>query len=277
MTHPNGHNTRRQSGDTMERGPIPNLPYPEHFDLDEAILGMHRDGYCIFPGVLSQAEVQAFRDKIDASGGPDEQYEVAKWCFNKQLASPYQTDQEMLQYIDKRDVMAVCDSIFGPNFHVIGGSLWVTGQGRGMGIHLDYLPFPLPEDVTHDPRITIPIFMATAHYYLDDLTLDLGPTTIIPGSHRAARPPVDETTYEGIGSHAVMLKAGDVCLFRSDLWHGAAMNTSERRRYMVQVHYAHSSVGKWFPSIKYESLWSPDVLNAMNDRHRQLLGDPRLP
>jgi len=88
---------------------------------------------------------------------------------------------------------------------------------------------------------------------------------------------VDETTYEGIGSHAVMLKAGDVCLFRSDLWHGAAMNTSERRRYMVQVHYAHSSVGKWFPSIKYESLWSPDVLNAMNDRHRQLLGDPRLP
>jgi ectoine hydroxylase-related dioxygenase (phytanoyl-CoA dioxygenase family) len=74
-----------------------------------------------------------------------------------------------------------------------------------------------------------------------------------------------------------MLKAGDVCLFRSDLWHGAAMNTSEKRRYMVQVHYAHSSVGKWYPSVAYEELYRPEVLAAVNERQRQLLGDSRLP
>ena len=48
----------------METGDIPNLPYPEKFDLEAAILGMHRDGYCIFPGVLNREQVQAFRDKI---------------------------------------------------------------------------------------------------------------------------------------------------------------------------------------------------------------------
>ncbi|MEZ0327560.1 MAG: phytanoyl-CoA dioxygenase family protein [Fimbriimonas sp.] len=273
----NGHNTRRQEGDTMFRDPVPNLPYPDNFDLNLAIKGMFEDGYCIFPGVLNANQVAAFRAKIDASGGPDEQYEVAQWCFNKHLPSNYMGDPEMLQYIDKPDVIAVCEAIFGPHFHVMGGSLWVTGQGRGMGIHLDYLPVPLPEDVTHDPRVKVPIFMATAHYYLDDLTLDLGPTTLIPGSHFAGRHPNGETSYKGVVPHAVMLKAGDVCLFRSDVWHGAAMNTSERRRYMVQVHYAHSSVGKWFPSIEYESLYDPAVLAAVNDRQRELLGTPKLP
>lgn len=277
MVHLSGHNDVRSIGDTIYRGEIPNLPYPDHFDLDRAIAGMHEDGYCIFPGVLNAQGVAKLRNKIDTSGGPDVQYEVAKWCFNKQLASNYQGDPEMLHYIDRPDVIAVCDSIFSGHFHVISGSLWVTGQGREMGIHVDFLPFQLPEDVTHDPRITIPIFMATAHYYLDDLTLDLGPTTIIPGSHRAARPPNNETGYEGVVPHAVMLKAGDVCLFRSDLWHAAARNTSDRRRYMVQVHYGHSAVGKWFPPIENESVYAPEVLTAATPLQRQLLGTPRLP
>ena len=275
--HATGHNEVRSIGDTIYRGEVPNLPYPERFDLDAAIEGMHRDGYCIFPRVLDPDGVAKLRHKMDTSGGPDEQYEVAKWCFNKQLQSDYMQDPEMLQYIDQPDVISVLEGCMGQFFQVIGGSLWVTGRGRQMGIHIDFLPFPLPEDVANDPRITIPIFMATAHYYLDDLTLDLGPTTIIPGSHRAARPPNNETSYNGIVPHAVMLKAGDVCLFRSDLWHAAAMNSSEKRRYMVQVHYAHSTLGKWFPQIEWENYWSPEVLAAASPLQRRLLGKPRHP
>lgn len=277
MLRTSGHNKVRQVGDTIYRGEVPNLPYPQHFELSAAIEGMHNDGYCIFPAVLSRDEVDALRTKIDGLGGPDEQYDVAKWCFNKQLSSDYQHDPEMLQYISKPDVIAVCDSIFASHFHVIGGSLWVTGKGRAMGVHVDFLPFPLPADVAADPRLTIPIFMATAHFYLDDLTLDLGPTTIVPGSHRATRPPENETNFNGVGPHAVMLKAGDVCLFRSDLWHAAAMNTSDKRRYMVQVHYAHASIGKWYPPIDHESLYSPEVIVAATPLQRSLLGTPRLP
>jgi hypothetical protein len=273
----NGHNDVRSSGNTKHEAPIPNLPYPERFDLDAAVRGMMEDGYCIFPGVLDAEGVQKFRAKIDSLGGPDEQYEVANWCFNKQLKSDYENDPEMLEYIDKEDIYQVCREIFNDRFHVIGGSLWVTGQGRGMGIHVDFLPFPLPEDVSHDPRVTIPIFMATAHYYLDDLTLDMGPTTVIPGSHRAGRPPKDETSYRGVEPHAVMLKAGDVCLFRSDLWHGAAKNTSTKRRYMVQVHYGYGPMAKWYPDVKYRSLWSDAVIEAASERQLKLFSTPGIP
>ncbi|PMZ77087.1 hypothetical protein C1X94_30880, partial [Pseudomonas sp. FW306-02-H05-AB] len=75
MFHESGHNNVQQVGDTIYKGEVPNLPYPTSFNLDEAIIGMHRDGYCIFPSVLDAAQVAAFRDKIDNLGGPDEQYE----------------------------------------------------------------------------------------------------------------------------------------------------------------------------------------------------------
>ncbi len=275
--HPTGHNTVRSIGDTIYRGEIPNLPVPAEFDLAAAIAAMHRDGYCIIPRVLDADGVKHFRNKIDASGGPDQQYEVENWCFNKQLQSDYMNDLDMVHLTDKPEAIGVLEGCMGEFFQVVGGSMWVTGRGRQMGIHIDFLPFPLPEDIANDPRVTIPIFMATAHYYLDDLTLELGPTTVIPGSHRAGRAPENETSYRGVVPHAAMLKAGDVCLFRSDLWHAAAMNTSERRRYMIQVHYAHSTLGKWFPQAEFDKYWSPEVLAALTQLQRRLLGRPRHP
>jgi ectoine hydroxylase-related dioxygenase (phytanoyl-CoA dioxygenase family) len=274
---PTGHNENRAFGDTIYKGELPPLPYPERFDPSEAIEGMHRDGYCIIPSLLSKEEVQHYRTKMDTSGGPDEQYEFENWCFNKQLSSDYMHDLDMVRLTDPPEIVKVLEGCFGDYFQVIGGSMWITGKGRAMGVHVDSLPFPLPPGAASYPETTIPIFMATAHYYLDDLTLDLGPTTVVPGSHYAARPPDNETSFDGVGPHAVLVKAGDVCLFRSDLWHAAAMNTSDRRRYMIQVHYAHSTFGKWFPQVEWEHYWSPEVLAALTPRQRKLLGRPRHP
>ena len=51
------------------------------------------------------------------------------------------------------------------------------------GLHIDWLPIPLPTDILEDTRVKVPIFISTAHYYLDDLYEDLGPTKFVPGSH----------------------------------------------------------------------------------------------
>ena len=142
-----------------------------------------------------------------------------------------------------------------------------------MGIHVDYLPVSLPESIHNDPAVRVPIFTSTAHFYLNDMRTELGPTTVIPGSHKAGRPPSDESTWHGVVPQAVLVRAGDVCLFRGDLWHGAGMNSCEtERRYMVQVHYGSQVIGKGYPAMRYDTLWNSDVLAQATPRQRQLLG-----
>ncbi|MBC7805633.1 MAG: phytanoyl-CoA dioxygenase family protein, partial [Akkermansiaceae bacterium] len=98
--------------------------------------------------------------------------------------------------------------------------------------------------------------------------------TIIPGSHKAGRAPHGETSWHGVTPKAVMVKAGDVCLFRGDIWHGSGMNSHEtERRYMVQVHYGNAYITKQFPAMRYKELWNPAVVDAATPEQRQLLGD----
>ena len=131
----------------------------------------------------------------------------------------------------------------------------------------------LPESVHENPAITIPMFSITAHFYLNDVTTELGPTTLIPGSHKAGRPPRDETTWHGMAPQAAIVRAGDVLLFRGDLWHGSGMNSCQtERRYMMQIHYGSGLVERQYPAMQYESLWSPEVIAQATPEQKQLLG-----
>ena len=70
-----------------------------------------------------------------------------------------------------------------------------------------------------------------------------------------------------------MVRAGDVCLFRGDIWHGAWKNTHPtERRYMLQVHYGSGYIGKGYPAMRYEELYNPAVLEKATTRQRRLLG-----
>ncbi len=275
----NGHLTRRATGDTMHKGELNSLPYPDRTpDITEAIRAMYVDGYVIFPGVLNTNEVALMRERIDAMGSAnDEDYVVPKWCYNKQIGSEFHRNPDYLDYIDRPGIYEVADAILsGPDtgsVKVTFGSSWVTGAGRAMGLHVDFLPVHVPEPVQCSTDFVMPIFMATAHYYLDHMIPELGPTTIVPGSHRAGRAPQDETSWNGIETQAAMVKAGDVVFFRSDLWHGAWKNTHPtRRRYIMQVAYGMGYMQSNYPPMKYNEMYTPEVLGKATLRQRRLLG-----
>ena len=60
----------------------------------------------------------------------------------------------------------------------------------------------------------VPIFITTAHFYLDDLYEELGPTKFIPGSHQGGtRGPDGDVEWQGVGDHSIMCNAGDVVMF----------------------------------------------------------------
>lgn len=279
----NGHPEARVYGKTLPQGELPALPYPtEPVDIAAAIEQMYTDGYVVFPQVLSPEEVQIMRARIDAMGSQNhDDYVVPGWCYNKHIPSKFHQNPDYLEYIDRPGIIDVADAVLssrdGGLAHVTFGSSWVTGPGRAMGLHVDYLPVSLPESVHNDPNIRFPIFMATAHYYLNDLVPEFGPTTIVPGSHRAGRPPKDETDWSGVPAHTILVKAGDVVLFRSDIWHGAGMNSHPSEyRYIMQVAYGSGYMKKNYPPIAFPEIYNPDVLERATDRQKRLLGYERV-
>lgn len=278
----NGHHRTKYFGSTRYHGELTNLPYPDGpVEVADAIQAMYADGYVIFPGVLSADEVAELRRRMDAMGSQnDDDYVVPGWCYNKHIPSHFHRNPDLLDYIDRPGVIEVAEAIHdgahGGDCHVTGGSSWITGEGRSMEIHLDYQPMSLPESVHEDPSVRIPIFTSTAHFYLNDMVAELGPTILVPGSHRAGRPPQDETSWRGVPPQAAMVKAGDVVLFRGDVWHGASKNTGEYgRRYMLQVHYGNGYVREQYPPMRYEEMYDPAVLAKATPRQRLLLGAPR--
>ena len=134
-----------------------------------------------------------------------------------------------LQFLDKSPVFQVAEAAHGEDCHCIGMHSWLTGPGRpDQGLHTDWLPISLPADVRSDPRVKIPIFITTAHYYLNNMYEELGPTKFVPGSHFSGCSPNGATEWNNRGEESILCNAGDVVLFRSEVWHRGSANTSDR-------------------------------------------------
>ena len=126
-----------------------------------------------------------------------------------------------------------------------------------------------------DPRVKIPIFITTAHFYLDDLTEELGPTQFIPGSHASGRKPDGEMSWHGVGPHNILCNAGDGLVFRSEVWHRGTANTSRQVRYLLQVHYAQRMITQKYPPYLNKFQFDEQLLAQATPRQRRLLGDHR--
>ncbi|MBI3829118.1 MAG: phytanoyl-CoA dioxygenase family protein [Planctomycetes bacterium] len=271
----NGHFSAalKSTGKAVYEGALEALPYPEVFDVDAAIESMYTDGCCIVPGVLSRDEVAEFRARIDATGGDDSKYEVKGWCFNKHLVIDWTKDAYFLRYIDRPGLIDVMEAIMGEDCHVHEGNTWVTGPGRKMPLHVDHLPVQIPEELLRDPRIRVPIYFCPVMFALCDMTLDIGPTILVPGSHLSGRGPNNETEWNGMKPKAALLKAGDALAFRFDVWHGAGANTRKdhSRRYIMQLTYGHRQTMPSYPPMRYEGYFSTEVLETATPRQRRLL------
>jgi hypothetical protein len=240
-------------------------------EMGEAI---HEDGFALIPGVLNPDEIEAACRKIDKlepfgfdSRGATDHY---KCVFNR--------DPFWLPFIDKPGIIDLAEATMGDQCHIIGQTAWRSHPGHnGWSPHTDRVFFELPEDVAQ--RVRIPIYLCTAHYYLTDITEDLCPTYVIPGSHKSGRSldwgKEPEPKWEGRGLEPVLCKAGDVLFFRSDVWHSGSLNrTQDQIRYLLQVHYSHRYIAQQFsPYITWP--FNPEIIAAANPRQLRLLGNHR--
>ncbi|MDP6360122.1 MAG: phytanoyl-CoA dioxygenase family protein [Planctomycetota bacterium] len=79
------------------------------------------------------------------------------------------------------------------------------------------------------------VWTVLAMYYPHDVSAEMGPTVIMPGTHLRNAPTDRLQTYANLkGQVFLTVKAGTVAIAHYDLWHAATLNRSARPRYMLK-------------------------------------------
>jgi len=276
LTFPNGHFHSKGAG---HRDPDPAtiepLPFPHYDGLDSMVEAMEEDGFVLLPNLLSREEVDTLRRLSDEFAGDDSQYEVAKWCFNRSIKVEWDQRPEFLPFVDRAPIGDLVRAMLGEDCRLRYGTLWTTGPGRSMPIHMDWQPVALPAAIWEDPTIKVPAFWIQVIFYLSDMHLTNGPTCLVPGSHKAGRPPQDETAWKGRAAQAAIVPAGSAVVFRSELWHGGLHHTADERRYIMLMGFGHSMLQTSLPRWRDELIWNPEVRERATEAACHLLGKPR--
>ncbi len=275
------HFTRKGLGDNTVIHAKP-LETPSYKDFDDYIESFYRDGFLVFKNAIPRDKVAEVREIMEGFNNGRKEGDYSSWGYGKN--GERREDIKFLQksgggpcghpallpYINIPIVMDILEYVLNKYFHIVGGTCWLTGPGRHpMGLHSDWQAISLPEDILADPRVRLPMYECFAHFYLNDLTEESGPTILVPGSHRSGRIPMNETSWNGNEARSFCCEAGDMILFTNDIWHGGLPNISDEVRYLYQIQYANMRIG----TMHGKPLQIPDaVAAAANDEQQRLLG-----
>lgn len=207
----------------------------------------YREGIAVIPGVLTADEVAHLRELgdlfIDYPETAPNGY--AAPVYNAMVLRCTQSlHRAFCDILVREPFLSLAEAVLGANAGFCGQNIIRSEPSTGIsGWHVDdILEFPLPPDVPrHDARARMPVFWFSFQIALSDIdTIENGPTEVVPGSHYSGRDvPSRETggVFEGRGPKPIFCKAGDIYLFNHQLWHRGAVNTSNRRRYLMQNQY----------------------------------------
>ncbi|MBL8555261.1 MAG: phytanoyl-CoA dioxygenase family protein [Phenylobacterium sp.] len=120
---------------------------------------------------------------------------------------------------------------FPPSYHEAGG-----GENVSQHTH---------QDSTIDPRLRFDVQLM---YYPHEVTLEMGGTRFVPGTHLRKVSEVAIGRYQNIrGQQHMVCPAGTLLFLHHGLWHGGGVNRSDRTRYMfkIRAHASGSQVRQW--------------------------------
>jgi ectoine hydroxylase-related dioxygenase (phytanoyl-CoA dioxygenase family) len=253
---------------------------PDLFDTEGQHQALCEKGFFLLKGVLDQEEISATRRAID-------ELTPMQWDFTAQsdgrgidhYKNVFNRSPFWLPYLDRQGIIDIAERALGDECHVTGMTAWRGHPGcGGLPMHSDRVFFPVDEELILSGAVVVPMLILTVFYYLSDITPELCPTHVIPGSHKAGRDALDvpfsgRDSWRGQNRRPVLCNAGDVLVMRSELWHSGSSNTTpDQTRYLLQVHYGNRFIAQRFtPYLSFT--YNPDVLSAATTRQLRLLGD----
>ena len=241
---------------------------------------LERDGYALIRDVLTPDEVRALAAEISdvfETSGIDRERD-AKNEFRYGMLNRSALAQKA---IASRALLDALEPLLGEDCHVIANTAWRNAEGHTGGRwHCDAGPHvPRPENVPWPDAIPYPVFAVGVHIFLEDCTLEHGPTAVLPGSHKSGRkPPSDrqndsDLTFENKTAVLLPARAGDAIAFVSDVWHRGTPAKEGKGRFFLQCHYGRRDIAQRIFSTEAVNHLSPDAIaRAGTDRERTLIG-----
>ncbi len=133
---------------------------------------------------------------------------------------------ELWQVLEHPQIRGVLVSLLGADFEIQPHRHWHCKQPGSAAMQWH-------QDSTNKRDLRLNRFLGL--YYPRDVTPDMGPTVIVPGTQYRNAPTDRMATYTNIrGQVPLTVKAGTVAFTHYDLWHGTAANRSAMPRHMIK-------------------------------------------
>lgn len=247
----------------------------------EVLAQFHRDGFLVLPDILSATEIATLKAGLErafSQYSEDAEIHHMQEIWRSKL---FEQGPEFDFMLDHPGVAELMAALLGDNYHAIALTGLRTLPGKTISFwHLDdACRFPLPEGVKLDPAIPVPVFTINMNYYLCDVDEEMGPTHLIPGSHRAGRGPTPadhdangNPTYEGRSYVSSAGKAGTLVLWNDQVWHRGGPNLSNGKiRWVLQTPFARRWVSqRFYPFMNYRM--PQEVVERLTPTRKRILG-----
>ena len=212
------------------------LSAEERRSLDE-------DGYLPLPGIMTPAQVRAFRarlQELEEEEGEDAGKEVHQEAGAARLAN----------LVNKDPIFDLCwthPKVLAAMSHVLQGDLKLSSlnaraslPGQGLqALHCDG-PLRLPgiaPSASDDGRR---YYGCNSIWLLSDFTPENGATRLVPGSHRLGLDPredLEDPQAPHPDEVLVLGEAGTVVVFNAFTWHGGTVNRSDQPRRALHCYF----------------------------------------
>jgi len=221
------------------------------------------EGYVVMPGLIDRATIDTVRAEL-----ADLPMNVASYSAEQKFAKepPQWHSRRFAELIAHPPLVALLKAALGDDLVFMLGHYITSGPGvPGLALHSDYQPFGSPAKGWEESSpATLRVLV-----YLDDLTLDRAPFTIVPRSHAsvhgAANPYIRYDHHPDM--ETVTLKAGDAIVFNVKAFHGTHPHLGNEGRGMLEFAYR----AAWARCAGPVKEWDEGVVEAAPDVARPYL------
>lgn len=200
---------------------------------EESAAHLNVQGYTVMPGLLDVARIAQVRSEL-----ADLPMNVAPYSPEQKFAAapPQWHSRTFAEIIGEPKLIRFLRLTLGDDIVFMLGHYVTSGPGvPGLSLHSDYQPYGSPQKGWNESSpATLRVLI-----YLDDLTLDKAPFTIVPRSHLTTHQ--DGNPYLRYDNHPEMvtltLKAGDAIIFNVKAFHGTHPHLGDQGRGMLEYAY----------------------------------------